>query len=379
MSFVAAEQFRLHENHQSLSWQSMREQSEIADYQLVLRMDKLNASTMVQSLLVAIMRAQALDKPLLLARGAINTVPELPQQFCLGIQTSGTTGKPKWQLYQLEHLLPKHSGKEYDSRWLLCFSPFTFAGLQVILHCAVNGESLVVDETAPLHKKVELCRQHGVNTLSCTPSFLRAFMLAGAQELDSLVNITLGGEAAEQAILDDAKRCWPQAKIRHIYATTESGVVFTVKDGIAGFPQEWLEQNVNAWQLSISEHKTLVLVSEQRRIDTGDMISIIGTRCYFAGRIDNLVNVGGVKVNPEQVEAEIKCLDCVLDARVFAKANAITGFILGAEICSSNQSNTEIALAKWCQQQIPARQPRIIQWVEQISLAQSQKKQRIQL
>lgn len=82
-------------------------------------------------------------------------------------------------------------------------------------------------------------------------------MLSWTKQLPPLKTITLGGEIATQAILDTLKNTFPDAKLRHIYATTEAGVVFTVKDGIAGFPLEWRNSHLNGWELTFDESLVL--------------------------------------------------------------------------------------------------------------------------
>ncbi len=67
-------------------------------------------------------------------------------------------------------------------------------------------------------------------------------------------------------------------------------------------------------------------------VDTGDMIEVRGDRCFFIGRRGGVINVGGAKVHPEEVEAVLNSLDSVRAARVFAKASPITGALVAAEI-----------------------------------------------
>ena len=74
-------------------------------------------------------------------------------------------------------------------------------------------------------------------------------------------------------------------------------------------------------------------------IDTGDMIAVRGDRCFFTGRRSGVINVGGAKVHPEEVEAVLNSLDCVRAARVFGKASPITGALVAAEIVLADPSS----------------------------------------
>ncbi len=151
--------------------------------------------------------------------------------------------------------------------------------------------------------------------------------------------MTLGGEAPDQGLLDALKARFPDAALRHIYATTEVGAVFSVTDGRAGFPRNWLYEPLNGLKLTLSEHDTLRVENPRASVqartgiwDTGDVVELIGDRVLFRGRTDSMVNVGGVKVFPETVEAHILASPWVQEARVTSKPNPITGAILIADI-----------------------------------------------
>lgn len=243
----------------------------------------------------------------------------------IGLQTSGTTGRPKWAVTTLDRLGAKlKPGKGDQARWLLTFNPGSFAGVQVMLSAMVGGHVLVAPPYgASAADMAVLAGETGVTHISGTPTFWRAFLMAlGDRPLD-LKSLTLGGEAADQAILDALHARFPAAIIRHIYATTEVGRVFSVKDGRAGFPSDFLKG-----RLSLSPDNTLVVAGH----DTGDVVEVVGNRVLFRGRRDAMVNVGGVKVFPETVEAHLLQSPFVQDVRVSARPNPITGHILTADI-----------------------------------------------
>ncbi len=245
------------------------------------------------------------------------------------LQTSGTTGKPKWASHNLDRLMSKIATGAEKARWLLSFNPGSFAGLQVILSAMAGGHTLIApDYGADIAEMADLSVQTDVTHISGTPTFWRAFLMALGNRNLALKSVTLGGEAADQGILDSLLCRFPAARLRHIYATTEVGTVFSVSDGLAGFPASWLGLDLKGIRLSISDHETLTVVG----VDTGDVIEIIGDRALFRGRLDAMVNVGGVKVYPESVETHLLQLSCIQDVRVLSKPNPITGHILTAEI-----------------------------------------------
>jgi acyl-coenzyme A synthetase/AMP-(fatty) acid ligase len=160
--------------------------------------------------------------------------------------------------------------------------------------------------------------------------------------------IRLSGEIADQAVLDALHEAYPQAAIGHAYASTEAGVGFDVNDGLEGFPVAFtqregvpVEMKVVDGSLRIRSQRTATgyagpapaaLVDDDGFVDTGDMLEQRGDRYYFAGRRNGIVNVGGLKVHPEEVEAAINGHPKVLMSLVTARKNPFTGSIVVADV-----------------------------------------------
>src|SRR5690606_28394717 len=91
-------------------------------------------------------------------------------------------------------------------------------------------------------QRFNLMLQHSVNAVSATPSLWRQLMMTAQLSTLPLQQITLGGEIADQPLLDTLAALFPTARLLHIYASTEAGVGFAVADKRAGFPASWLNQ-----------------------------------------------------------------------------------------------------------------------------------------
>ena len=240
------------------------------------------------------------------------------------LQTSGTTGAPKWAGHSVDALIATIQAGKGPARWLLTYNPGSFAGVQVILSALVSGHVLVAPPYgASVGDMADLAVAHDATHISGTPTFWRAFLMALGDRPLPLKAVTLGGEAVDQTLLDALKVRFPDAILRHIYATTELGRIFSVADGRAGFPARLL-----TGRLGLSDRGTLTVGG----IDTGDVVEAIEDRVLFRGRADSMVNVGGVKVFPETVEAHILACPQVQEVRVTSKPNPITGAILVADI-----------------------------------------------
>lgn len=270
------------------------------------------------------------------------------------LTTSGTTGRPKAAVHPLERLLGRIAPpREMDlpaaaGRWLLTYHPASFAGIQVILSALVAGMPLIGGGDGRMATLVAQAVAHRPTHMSGTPTFWRTFLAALGGRVDELPlrAVTLGGEAVDQATLDLVQIRFPAARLTHIYASTEAGALFAVKDGRAGFPAAWLETGIEGARLRIRDG---VLEVQSPRalagyldrpaprttdgwLETGDLVGVEGDRVVFRGRIDTVINVGGAKVSPDEVEAVLLALPFVRDVRVFGRPNPITGALVAAEV-----------------------------------------------
>jgi acyl-coenzyme A synthetase/AMP-(fatty) acid ligase len=288
------------------------------------------------------------------------------------LSTSGTTGKAKTAFHELERLLAavKVVTPKTDVKWLLTYEPASFAGIQVLLTAAINGSKIHVPERS-INSLVSAVFQ-GITHISATPTFWRSLLSALPSNQDlPLRAVTLGGESCNQDLLDELTRRFPSAALRHIYASTEAGVGFTVSDGLAGFPLSWLQEGVQNIQLRIRDNELEILTqrsmlqyasgeaftSESGWLRTGDLVEIKNDRVMFQGRRDNVVNIGGAKVLPEKVEAALCSVEGVIDIAVNAQPNPILGFLLVAQVCVAHGTDLkklEIALKLVAVEKLPS-------------------------
>jgi acyl-coenzyme A synthetase/AMP-(fatty) acid ligase len=199
--------------------------------------------------------------------------------------------------------------------------------------------------------------ERGVTHISGTPSHWRRALMAPAQEDFRPQYVRLSGEIADQAILDALRQAFPQASIGHAYASTEAGVGFEVKDGEQGFPAELVGRAQGDVELDVIEGALCIrsgraasrylgrgaplLKDERGFIRTSDRVQQRGDRFYFVGRGDGVVNVGGLKVHPEEVEAVINRHDAVRMSLVKGRRNPFTGEIIVADVVLRGRPEAE--------------------------------------
>jgi acyl-CoA synthetase (AMP-forming)/AMP-acid ligase II len=316
------------------------------------------------------------------------------------LMTSGTTGLPKVVEHRFDRLVGRISPSaklqaNRQARWLLTYQPTAFAGLQVLLTaCLTDGAAIdPIDRTPSAF--VAAAERHQSTHISGTPTFWRAFlMVCDPGRLDQFRQITLGGEAVDQPTLDRLARAFPAARITHIYASSEGGSLLAVSDGRSGFPAGWLEQEVQGVRLRICEG-VLEVFSPRRMVGyhaegqrqpttedgwlvTGDLVRIDGDRVVFLGRRDDMINVGGAKVFPQEIEAFLLGLPDVAEARVRAANSPITGQAVVAEIVVApgrDPNEVRLAVMTACRQRLPRHQvPAVLRVVPAIAVADSGKK-----
>ena len=320
-------------------------------------------------------------------------------QSSVVILTSGTSGRPKavrhtWAT--LSRPVRKSSNSDRPV-WLLTYRPNLYAGIQVALQCFANGGTLVVPEAgADVDQIVSLMLQEEVALASATPSYWRQLMLFGDDEKLRQVplrQITVGGEIVDQQVLDQLTNKFLQARIVHIYATSELGRCFSVIDGKAGFPADFVgkpladgvELKIDEGQLFVRSANAMVSYDSgdratrpsQQWIATGDLVRREADRWFFVGRQSDIINVGGNKVHPQEVEPVLRQVPGVADVRVYGQTSSLAGQLVAAQIVVKNPSEANSIKAKIMEagvRHLAAHQrPRLIEIVERIELSEAGK------
>jgi acyl-coenzyme A synthetase/AMP-(fatty) acid ligase len=265
--------------------------------------------------------------------------------------TSGTTGVPKMVKHSLEGLtgaIKPSPPRETRLVWGTFYDIRRYGGLQIFLRAVLGPGSLGLSHAVePVADHLHRLGRHGVTHLSGTPSHWRRALMSPACVAIAPEYVRLSGEIADQAVLDNLRRTYPEASVGHAYASTEAGVGFEVTDGREGFPAAMIgkegevRMKVEDGSLRIRSARTASsyvggadapVADAEGFVDTGDMVELRGDRYHFVGRRGGIINIGGLKVHPEEVEAIINSHQSVRMSLVKGRANPITGSIIVADI-----------------------------------------------
>jgi acyl-CoA synthetase (AMP-forming)/AMP-acid ligase II len=231
--------------------------------------------------------------------------------------------------------------------WSTFYDMRRYGGLQIFLRAMLGGGSMVLSSAlVPVGDFLGRAGARGVSHISGTPSHWRRALMSAAIDRIAPRYVRLSGEIADQAILDHLHAAFPTSDIAHAFASTEAGVAFDVGDGLAGFPATYLGQR-GAVEMRVRDGSLRIRSSrnsfgylgdvpqcfdDDGYVDTGDIVELRDARYHFVGRQGGVINIGGQKVHPEEIEAVINRHPEVQMSRVMARKNPITGAIVVADV-----------------------------------------------
>lgn len=299
------------------------------------------------------------------------------------IMTSGTTGRPKNVVHTIGTLTRSvRLGEKYKNQiWAYAYNPTHMAGLQVFFQAFVNQNTLVNVFNMQRNMIYAKILAYQITHISATPTFYR-LLLPFEKKFPKVQRVTLGGEVSDNTLYDHIASIFPKAKINNVYASTEAGTLFASKGNCFQIPEK-IRDKFKIVDNELLIHKSLLAKSDSFIFDgdyyrSGDLIEWVNQEEYifkFKGRKYDLVNVGGYKVNPAEVEDVLNAIKGVKQSFVFGKANSILGNVLIAEIqLEDGIELTDIDIRKILKNQLQDfKIPRKIKFVEYFTLTRTGK------
>lgn len=302
------------------------------------------------------------------------------------IFTSGTTGQPKKVVHSVTTLTKAvRLSPNYNNQvWGFAYNPTHMAGLQVFFQIFENKCKLVNifnSDRTTINNNIET---YDITHISATPTFYR-LLLPIDKPHNSVKRITLGGEKSDKKLYESIEQLFPNAKINNIYASTEAGSLLAAKGENFQIPNT-LADKIKVKNDEIIIHRSLLGSSDSFNFTddyyyTGDIVEWIDEKTLifkFKSRKNELINVGGYKVNPSEVETLIMQIEGVIQAQVFGKKNSVLGNILCANVLLDKTSITENDIRNYLSDKIQNfKIPRIIKFVDNLELTKTGKIKRL--
>jgi len=270
--------------------------------------------------------------------------------------SSGSTGKPKGILHDFNLVLEKFR----KQRQAVVAIPFLmidhFGGINTILAITSSLGTVVTVSDRSLLKICEAIALYKVELLPATPSFLTLLMasqLQGEYDLSSLKRITYGTEVMPQSTLDRLTKAFPNVVLQQTYGLSEVGVLRSQSRGDGTL---WVRIGGTGFQTKVvddvlwikSEYAMVGYLNAPTEFDedgwfnTQDQVEVDGEYFRILGRVTDLINVGGQKVYPTEVENVILGMDNIQDVAVFGEKNSLLGQIVVAKVILKSPESIEV-------------------------------------
>ena len=295
--------------------------------------------------------------------------------------TSGSTGEPKGVVHDFARLLIKFRKSRPALRTLNFLLFDHWGGLNTLLHCLANGSPVVLPENRTPDYICQLLEQHKVELLPASPTFLNMLLLSKAyagRDLTSLRLITYGSEPMPSSTLAGLRAVFPNVELRQTYGLIELGVLrakspssdsLWVKVGGEGYELRVVDGilQIKAESAMLGYLNAPSPFTEDGYFITGDRVELDGEYMRFLGRESELINVGGQKVFPAEVEGVLLECELVEEVVVYGQRHPVTGKIVCADVQlrgAHEEAEARRAIKRFCAGRLePYKVPVKIQFV----------------
>jgi acyl-CoA synthetase (AMP-forming)/AMP-acid ligase II len=259
--------------------------------------------------------------------------------------SSGSTGPMKAAVHDFERLLSKYRTRRRDLRTLTFLLYDHIGGIDTLLYSLSNASCMVAVADRLPDTVCAAVQSYAVEVLPVSPSFLALLILSQAYErydLSSLKVITYGAEVMPESTLRRCHQLFPGVELLQKFGATEVG---TLRSKSKAPDSTWVKIGGEGYQVRVVDGilqikaRSAILgylnapdpFTEDGWFVTGDLVEVDGEYLRILGRQTDIVNVGGEKVIPAEVENVIQELDVVQEVAVYGEPNPILGNIVCAQ------------------------------------------------
>lgn len=307
--------------------------------------------------------------------------------------SSGTSGPSKAVVHDFERLGAKFTTPRPAFRTIPFLLFDHIGGVNTLLYALTTGSTLVIVEGRDTETVLEAVARHRVSLLPTSPTFLRLFLLSEAAsryDLSSLKVVTYGTEPMPETTLKRLHELLPGVELRQTYGLSEVGILRAksrASDSLwMRIGGEGVETRIVDGILQIRSESAMLgylnapsPFTEDGFFVTGDAVETNGSDVRILGRVSDLINVGGQKVYPSEVEDVVEEVDGVAEAAVYGEKNPLTGAIVCARVRPEPGAPADLAarIKTHCRERLqPFQVPVRVAVVEQILHSERFKKRR---
>ncbi len=285
--------------------------------------------------------------------------------------SSGSTGTSKAAVHDFVPLLEKFKVPRHALRTLTFLLFDHIGGVNTLLYVLSNAGCVV---TVPKRSPEVVCaaiERHRVQLLPTSPTFINLLLMSEAykrHDLSSLEMVTYGTEVMPETTLERFHRLFPRVRLLQTYGLSEVGILRSqsraadslwVKVGGDGFETRVVDGmlQIRARSAMLGYLNAPSPFTSDGWLPTGDAVDVDGEYLRIRGRHSEIINVGGEKVYPAEVESVLQSMEGVKDVTVGSEPNPITGQIVTARVkLATGESLPEFRkrMRLFCRDKLPA-------------------------
>jgi long-chain acyl-CoA synthetase len=264
----------------------------------------------------------------------------------LTLFTSGSTGESKAAVHDLIRLLEKFQVPRRKLRSIAFLLFDHIGGINTLFYSLSNGGCVVIAEDRSPDGVLGAVEAHRVDLLPTSPTFINLVLLSEAyarHDLSCLSTVTYGTEPMLESTLRRFHELFPHIQLQQTYGLSELGILRSkskrsdslwVKVGGEGFQTRIVDGilHIKADSPMLGYLNAPSPFAGDGWYDTGDSVEVDGDYVRFLGRKSEIINVGGQKVYPAEVESVILEMDGLTDVTVYGERNPIIGNIVCATV-----------------------------------------------
>lgn len=267
--------------------------------------------------------------------------------------SSGSTGKPKAMVHDLDTLISSFEAKKPRKLNMLLFLLFDhIGGINTLLNILATLSTAIIPRERNSDEICALIEKYKISVLPSNPTFLNLILMSNAYkkyDLSSLKMITYGTEAMSESLLARLKATFKKVKFLQTFGTSETGILNTssksssstyIKLNDAEYKtingELWIKSKTQILGYLNADMSAFEASFEDGWFKTGDLVCLDGEYLKIVGRLKELINIGGKKALPSEIESVIMELENIADCVVYGEKNAITGQSVSCDVVLKN-------------------------------------------
>ena len=283
--------------------------------------------------------------------------------------SSGTTGKPKAALHDLVPLLEKFKVKRKAMKTITFLLFDHIGGFNTLFHILSNSGTIVALEDRSPDNVCEMIEKYNVELLPTSPTFLNMILFSKVYQkydISCLKLVTYGTEPMPETTLKEFHKVLPNVRLKQTYGLSELGIMRSKSEKSDSL---WVKVGGEDYKTKIIDGKLWIKAktamlgylnapspfTKDGWFNTDDRVEVKGEYIKFLGRESEIINVGGQKVYPTEVESVLLEMEGIKDTIVYGEKNPLMGEIVVANVKVDELNNNKKFISlikKYCREKL---------------------------